>query len=52
MSQRLRIAEIKDIEPNNLERAVNNLKPPIFGKKKTILFIKLGNGVKIKLNTL
>ena len=35
MNQRLiRIAEIKNIAPNNMEKAVNSLKPPIFWKEK------------------
>ena len=35
MNQRLmRIAEIKNIETNSIEKAVNSLKPPIFWKEK------------------
>ena len=50
INQRLnKLNDIHSINNENLEVAVNSLKPPIFGKIKIILLLKLKNGIKRKL---
>ena len=47
-----KLYEIKKMKKKNLEKAMNNLKPPIFWKDKKFFLNKLKNGILKKIKVM